>query len=288
MTSYIEDASLTAPAKINLALHVTRRREDGYHLIDSLVAFSDYGDSVLVSNNTKPGAAPLTLEVYGKRAEGVPADPTNLVWQAAELMRAPDDPPIKILLGKLLPHAAGIGGGSSDAAATLLAMARLFGRPLPSKNQVLTLGADVPVCLERRTSRMRGIGEVVEPAPPLPRIWAVLVNPAVEIPTKAVFERLAPKERDPLPALPERWESPGHLFEWLRETRNDLQEPARRVNRKVRDALLFFTGRTNAQFSRMSGSGATCFGLFDDPDAARYAAEKLEDSIYWVRLVRLR
>jgi len=285
---YIEQASGGAPAKINLALHITGKRDDGYHTLDSLVAFADYGDSILISNRYEKDAPRITFDVRGKFAEGVPTDNRNLAWRAIEMMHHPDDPAVNVTLLKKLPHAAGIGGGSSDAAAAIREMRYLHGRPPPSEDQILSLGADVPVCMRAKTSRMRGIGEIVTPAPQLPPIWAVLLNPGVEVPTKDVFARLENPNRDGLPEMPPIWTSPGQLFAYLRRTRNDLQEPARQICRPIRDALMFFRYRSGCKFSRMSGSGATCFGLFDDPDAARHAWEKLEDSKYWVRLVRLR
>lgn len=285
---YIEDASQKALAKVNLALHVTGKRDDGYHLLDSLVAFADYGDSVSISNLNNADAPRIQMEVFGPQAEGVPTGPDNLVWRAISLMQEPGDPGVKVRLWKGLPHAAGIGGGSADAAAALRAMSSLHGRALPSQADILSLGADVPVCLHRTSVRMRGIGENVTPAPILPPVWAVLLNPGVAVPTKDVFARLSNPNGTGLPEMPPVWTSADQLFAYLRRTRNDLQEPARQICRPIRDALLFFRHLPGCGFARMSGSGATCFGLFSDPDAARHAWERLEGSKYWVRLVRLR
>lgn len=283
----IDDASHRAFAKINLALHVTGKRADGYHLLDSLVAFADYGDTVLICDQQEGDAPRIRIEVSGPMAEGVPTGPDNLVWRAVDLMAQPEDPPIRIDLWKGLPHAAGIGGGSADAAAALRAMRDLRGRALPSADAILSLGADVPVCLHGQSVRMRGIGEELTPAPQLPPVWAVLLNPGVAVPTKDVFARLANRNGSGLPDMPREWTSAEQLFAYLGRTRNDLQDPACQICRPIREALLLLRDLPGCGFSRMSGSGATCFGLFSDPDAARKASERLEGGRNWVRLVRL-
>ncbi|WP_273524913.1 4-(cytidine 5'-diphospho)-2-C-methyl-D-erythritol kinase, partial [Rhodosalinus sediminis] len=168
-------AEARAPAKVNLALHVTGRRADGYHTLDSLVVFADAADVVRV----RPAETP-SLRVTGPRAEGVPTDASNLVMRAAAAMGVA----AAIELEKHLPAAGGIGGGSSDAAATLRALAAMTGRAPPA--DLAALGADVPVCMAPGPARMRGIGEVVEPLAALPALDAVLVNPGVAVPTPQV------------------------------------------------------------------------------------------------------
>ena len=173
-----------APAKINLTLHVTGRRDDGYHLLDSMVVFAGVGDRLRLS------PAPAThLTVGGPFATGVPTDGTNLILRAAALMAGS---PVAIHLEKCLPLASGIGGGSADAGATLRALTAMGGRPaVPDFDAaVLGLGADVPVCLAGRPCRMEGIGERLSPAPALPQVWLVLVNPGCPVPTGAVFVAL--------------------------------------------------------------------------------------------------
>ncbi|MEQ8900483.1 MAG: 4-(cytidine 5'-diphospho)-2-C-methyl-D-erythritol kinase [Roseovarius sp.] len=266
-----------APAKVNLTLHVTGRRADGYHLLDSLVVFADIGDRVTV----RPGGA--CLRVVGPMAAGIPDGPENLVLRAAALMGTEAE----ITLDKHLPAAAGIGGGSSDAAACLRALARLTGARLP--DDVLSLGADVPVCLLARAARMRGIGEEITPLARLPLLHAVLVNPGVAVSTPAIFKRLV--RRDNL-AMPERlpgWHTTENLLLWLATQRNDLEEPAIAEAPVIADVLEKIAATEGCALARMSGSGATCFGLYPDPHSAQQAAHKLrrDHPDWWVMPTRL-
>lgn len=255
-----------APAKVNLTLHVTGRRDDGYHLLDSLVVFAGVGDGLDFSP-----AAETALTVDGPRAAGVPADATNLVLRAAAAL---EGPPVAIRLTKRLPAAAGIGGGSSDAAATLRGLLARGHRPrgdLPAL--ALGLGADVPVCLAGRPARMSGTGERLAPLPPLPPLWLVLVNPGVPVSTRACFAALAGRFGAPMPRLPPAgWADAAALARWLAVQRNDLEPPARALAPPVGDALAALAATRGCLMARMSGSGATCFGLFADADAADAAA----------------
>lgn len=249
-----------APAKINLALHVTGRREDGYHLLDSLVAFAPVGDRLVVAP-----AGSLTLEVTGSFAADVPAGEDNLVLRAARLLGAGRG--AAITLEKALPVASGIGGGSADAAAALRALGRLWRVPLPPPKAVLALGADVPVCLAARPARMSGIGEVVEPLPgPLP-LHLVLVNPRKPVPTPEIFRRLERRENPPLPEPIPRFADAAALAGFLAACRNDLEPPARALLPEIGDALAALAATDGCLLARMSGSGATCFGLYPDPAA---------------------
>ncbi len=184
-----------APAKINLTLHVTARRADGYHLLDSLVAFADIGDRVTVAP-----ADDVTLHITGPFASDLTAGPDNLVLRAAALFASGKG--ARITLDKHLPVASGIGGGSADAAATLVALAQLWDRPVP--RNAVSLGADVPACLDGRALRLTGVGERLEPlSHPLPAASLVLVNPGVAVPTPAVFQALERRDHPPMPqALP--------------------------------------------------------------------------------------
>ncbi|MBK5934498.1 4-diphosphocytidyl-2-C-methyl-D-erythritol kinase [Rhodovulum imhoffii] len=262
-----------APAKINLTLHVTGRRADGYHLLDSLVVFADAGDRLICAP-----AEGLSLMVTGPRAGGVPTDGRNLVLQAAALF---DGPGVAITLEKNLPAAAGIGGGSSDAAATLRALAALLRRPLPAAEAVLALGADVPVCLCPRPVRMRGVGEVISAAPEMPRMGLVLVNPGVEVPTPVVFGALAEKTNPPMPDLP-GWNTAADLAGWLKVQRNDLESPARLHAPVIGDVLEALAATPGCLLARMSGSGATCFGIYGTQAAAQNAAQRLHGR-WWVQ-----
>lgn len=270
----------SAPAKVNLALHVTGQRADGYHLLDSLVVFTGLGDRVSVSPSDE-----LSLSIGGDMAMGVPPGPENLVLRAATLL-APGHG-ARITLEKALPHAAGLGGGSSDAAATLRALSRLWDVPLPPVFEVLTLGADVPVCLSTAPQRMAGIGEALSNAPLLPPLHAVLVNPRVAVPTGAVFAGLARKDN---PAMaPPDWDDFETFIHWLARQRNDLEAPALSVAPGIETALAALH-REDAHLARMSGSGATCFGLFETASAAQAAAASISAAQpdWWVRATPLR
>ena len=267
-----------APAKVNLTLHVTGHRADGYHLLDSLVVFADIGDRITV----RPG--PPCLRVTGPMAAGVPEGPENLVLRAAVLAGSEVD----ITLDKHLPAAAGIGGGSSDAAACLRALARLTGVRLP--DDVLALGADVPVCLLAHAARMCGIGEKVEPLARLPVLHAVLVNPRVAVSTPAIFKRLARRDNPPMPARLPGWHTAENLIHWLTTQRNDLQEAAIKEAPVIAEVLQRIAATEGCALSRMSGSGATCFGLYPDAQAAQRAADALRDDRcdWWIMPTALR
>jgi 4-diphosphocytidyl-2-C-methyl-D-erythritol kinase len=259
---------------VNLTLHVTGQRRDGYHLLDSLVAFADVGDRVSLR-----AADALSLEVTGPMAAGVPADETNLVWRAAALF----DVPVAITLSKHLPAAAGIGGGSSDAAATLLAMADLTGdKVLPEG--ATDLGADVRVCLMRQAARMQGMGEQVGPIAGLPPLPAVLANPGVDVPTPTVFKALTDKSGKPMARKLPKWPGVKGAIDWIASQRNDLEPPAIATAPVISDVLADLAALPGARLARMSGSGATCFALFDTRDTADAAAARLAEARpeWWV------
>lgn len=184
-------------------------------------------------------------------------------------------PPLSLLLEKNLPPASGIGGGSADAAATLRGLARLLARPLPGPRAVLGLGADVPVCLAGRPARMRGIGEQLAPLPALPEAWLVLVNPRIEVPTRAVFAGLQSFENPPMPDRLPAWEDAASLAGWLALQRNDLAPPASASAPVIDEVLTALQAQPGCLLARMSGSGATCFGLFADEALALRAQGRL-------------
>ncbi|WP_341863449.1 4-(cytidine 5'-diphospho)-2-C-methyl-D-erythritol kinase [Gymnodinialimonas sp. 57CJ19] len=258
-----------APAKVNLALHVTGKREDGFHLLDSLVVFAGGGDWL-----TFAPADTLSLQVRGPRARGVPEDGRNLVWKAAQWL-APGRG-AAITLDKHLPHAGGIGGGSADAACALRGLAQMWGVDVPRGAEAL--GADVPVCLHGRPVRMRGIGEVLEDVPPLPPVWIVLVNAGQEVPTGPVFKALERTDNPPLPAP--AWDGFDGFMAWLQETRNDLQTAAKTVSPIIDDVLARLSQTHGCRLARMSGSGGTCFGLFE-AEADAVAAATAMPADWW-------
>ncbi|HEV2560047.1 MAG TPA: 4-(cytidine 5'-diphospho)-2-C-methyl-D-erythritol kinase [Microvirga sp.] len=284
-----------APAKINLTLHVLGRRADGYHALESLVAFAGTGDTL----SLEPGPA-LRLKVSGPTAALAGSEADNLVLKAARLLGERVE---GLTLGtfhlvKRLPVAAGIGGGSSDAAAALRLLARLNGLPLdhPGLREAARLtGADVPVCLDPRARMMRGAGEELGPTLALPRLHAVLVNPQVPVETPAVFRQfgLAPgeaKEGSAHPAVPEAGSGAADLIEVLRAARNDLEPPARALEPVIGEALAQLAANPACRLARMSGSGATVFGLYADCDEAAAAAKALAAAqpAWWVKATSLR
>jgi 4-diphosphocytidyl-2-C-methyl-D-erythritol kinase len=273
----MKTAEAFAPAKINLTLHVTGQRADGYHLLDSLVVFADLGDKIFVRRSKG-----LSLHVTGPMAVGVPTDDSNLVTRAARMVGVAD---AEITLDKHLPNAAGIGGGSSDAAATLKALTKTHGVALPE--EVLALGADVPVCLGARPARMTGIGEQAVPVNGLPRLPAVLVNPGVALSTPAVFAALADKNGSGMPQMP-AFPAAGALIHWLSGCRNDLEQPALQLQPVVGQILAELTS-AGAALARMSGSGATCFGLCVSEAEAHRLAETVASAhpTWWVKAVML-
>ncbi|VDC23654.1 4-(cytidine 5'-diphospho)-2-C-methyl-D-erythritol kinase [Pseudogemmobacter humi] len=257
-----------APAKINLCLHVTGQRADGYHLLDSVVAFAGVGDRLEASLTL--GEASLALG--GPFGPELPAGGDNLVLRAARAV-APDLA-LAFTLEKNLPPASGIGGGSADAAAAVRAVLRLRGGAA-DPGVVQALGADVPVCLASRPARMRGIGERLDLLERFPPGWIVLANPRVEVPTPAVFRALSRKENPPLPDALPHWPDMAALAGWLALQRNDLEPPALAVAPVIGEVLMMLRAQAGQLLSRMSGSGATCFALFAEEAAARAAAAAL-------------
>lgn len=272
-----------APAKINLCLHVTGRRLDGYHLLESLVVFADVTDRVFAQP-----ARGLSLVVAGPEGAGLQAEPDNLVLRAARAMGVSD---AALVLDKRLPVASGIGGGSADAAAALRALHRLTGHPFPDPAEVLRLGADVPVCLTGRPARMAGIGEKVFPLPALPPLAAVLVNPRLPVPTPKVFAALASRDNPPLPDLPAGvLASAASFCGWLSaQTRNDLVSPAREVAPILADVQAALEEVPGCLLARMSGSGGTHFGLFASLPEAEAAALSLRarHPFWWIEPGRI-
>mgnify|MGYP005989205313 CR=1 FL=1 len=253
-----------APAKINLALHVTGRRPDGYHLLDSLVVFAPVGDRITIG-----AGAGLSLTVEGPESAGVPSDMRNLALRAAAL----SGQGAALVLDKRLPSSSGIGGGSADAAATLRGMAAFHGGAVDDA-QALALGADVPMCLASRPVRVRGIGERLDPVT-LPPVAAVLVNPRRPVSTPAIFNALETRDNPPMPdALPDLVGAAG-LIAFLKEMRNDLEAPARRVEPVINLVLTALGAQPGCGLARMSGSGATCFGLFAREADAHAAARQI-------------
>ena len=277
----------TAWAKVNLALHITGQREDGYHFVDSLVTFADFGDGLAFTNSDED-----YLSVDGEFGNTLLADSDNLVARARDHLRMLANSaghaaqPVSIHLLKNLPVASGIGGGSADAAACLRGLIRIWQLPETLVNPANTasqLGADVPMCMLSRPLTAGGIGEKTEAAGWLPALPILLVNPLVSVSTPDVFARLIQKNNGPL-ERPKGDGSVDGLVRALRDTRNDLEEPATEIAPVIGDVMSAL-GETKPLFHRMSGSGATCFGIFDSAEAAHLAGEYLHDKYpgWWVR-----
>ncbi len=259
-----------ARAKVNLFLHVLGRRADGYHLLDSLAVFPDVADTLSLS----PADA-LHLQVTGPFGASLGGG-DNLVLRAARalLEAAHVSHGAALVLDKRLPVASGIGGGSADAAAALRLLNRAWGLGLPPPQLAgiaLGLGADVPVCLTSEPARMGGVGELIGVAPVLPHCGIVLVHPGVPVATADVFRTRTEEYAEPA-ILPARWPDAASLATDLAHLSNDLEAPAIRLCPPIADALAWLRSQPGCRFARMSGSGATCFGLFDTAAAAAAAA----------------
>lgn len=275
-----------ALAKINLALHVTGRRENGYHDLQSMVVFADIGDELFVDPADED-----SLRITGPFAPGLAAGQSNLVRKAMNAFRSsfPEAVPhgLRVELAKNLPVAAGIGGGSADAAAALRIMARLSATPV-SHNELaeiaIGIGADLPVCLLSRPCIVRGIGEVIAPLTSFPKCHIVLVNPLQAMGTADVFRALEKRDNPPLPEVPEGFEHASMLGLWMDETRNDLEAPARTLLPAIGEMIDRLKRTTGNVAARMSGSGATVFGLFGSAQLAYQAAQDMRAKFpdYWV------
>ena len=282
-----------APAKVNLFLHGGPPAADGYHPIASLMAFADVGDVV-----TTFEAEAMALHVHGPFARGLSADGDNLVARAAKAFVAEAKRPVApvgLSLDKRLPGAAGLGGGSSDAGAALRLLREVSGAKLSDERlqaAAASLGADGAACLWGRPTFAEGRGERLTPAPALPVIDAVLVNPGVPVSTPAVYKRFDADARFgdvALPPAPDAFEDVRELAAWLGRLRNDLERPAVAVAPEVGAVLETLAGEPETLLARVSGSGGTCFALCDDDIAAETLAERLEAMAphWWVQRCKL-
>lgn len=278
---------LTAFAKVNLYLHVVGRRADGYHLLDSLITFADIGDEIAIAPSED-----LTLDIDGPFAGALGAGDNLMLDAARALAAAAGRPPsVALRLTKRLPVAAGLGGGSADAAAVLRGLNEVWqlGLSVPALQAIgIGLGADVPACLEARSIFIGGVGDEIVPAPALPPLAVLLVNPGVAVATADVFA-----------ALPAADDAPGRFAQspsdaaavaaLLAQRQNGLEAPARRLAPVIGDVLDLLSALPDVLLARMSGSGATCFALFDDITAAHDADVVLRrrKPDWWTAVTRL-
>lgn len=280
-----------APTKINLALHVTGRRPDGYHNLETLVAFADYSDVVTAAPSSDNR---MRLSVKGpfakKLAEASNASDNLAIKAASELMRAAgkrDLAPVTLRLTKRIPIGAGLGGGSADAAATLRLLNRTWKLNLGMAKLAeigIRIGADVPMCLASSPLVARGAGERITPVTGLPALPVVLAHPGVMLDTGQVFAALEPADRSPLPPLPPRFGAILDVIFWLRRARNDLAEPAAKVAKAAAAPAKVIMSDPECLFARMSGSGSAAFGIFVSLAAAERAAERIREARpnWWV------
>ena len=267
--------TLSAPAKINLYLHVTGKRPDGYHLLDSLVMFlHDMSDTLVLERADK-----LQISVTGLVPKGADGE-DNLAARAVKAVaqHVGREPNIRIRLEKTIPAGAGLGGGSSDAAATVKGLEQLWDLSLTSEERdgiLLSLGADVPACYRARPCRFEGIGEIISDVPALPHFSILLIWPDTHSATKDIFAARAPNFRTVRPSMPSHFGDLISLLAFLGETENDLQATAESLTPAIVAARAFLETRSGCLLTRMSGSGSCIFGIFDDRqlcDAAQAAA----------------
>lgn len=288
MTTEAEAVRVFAPAKINLFLHVGGKRADGYHELESLVVFAKVGDELVCKR-----ADEFSLSIDGPFASALTPDPDNLVLKAAGALAAHAGvrKGARITLTKNLPVASGIGGGSADAAATLRGLARLWDLNVTQEQLRKigeTLGSDVPVCIDSRPAWMEGRGETVTELSGIPEVAMVLVNPGVAVPTEKVFGALKERRGVGLP-LPQAMKGAGELVAYLKTTANDLEAPAREIAPVIGEVLDTLASQPGTLLVRMSGSGATCFGLFESDEFATAAAHALKarNPRWWITTSRI-
>jgi len=273
-----------ASAKINLFLHVGEKRADGFHPVQSLAVFTQAGDVLALD------AAPdLSLAVEGPFAKGLEGEGDNLVLRAARALGAAkkEESGARLTLTKNLPVASGIGGGSADAAAALRGLRQLWNVEKDDAalcDIAAELGSDIPACVLSAPCFMEGRGEVLRPVESMPRMPMLLVNARVPVPTRDVFAALQNRSGVEM-ALPRgRFSDTADLLRFLDTTRNDLEEPARRLQPVIGEVLAAMAALPGALLTRMSGSGATCFGIFADEDCCRRSAEVLKQAFpnWWI------
>ena len=274
-STILQTFTLLAPAKINLFLHITGKRDDGFHLLQSLMVFVDVGDSLTFSPYDG-----LFLDIDGPFAADLNVAPhDNLIYKAAQLLAAEYNVPAhgRITLCKNLPVASGVAGGSSDAATALRGLVRLWRLPEETgrlQKIARQLGADVPACLAHKPVWAEGIGEQMTWMPHLPQFHLLMVNPLVATPTPEVFRRFSTRFSAPLQYSGRR----KSMQEWIADLsryRNDLTDAALQVTPQIREVLQVIEATPNCHFARLSGSGATCFGVYDSAAAVSAAMNKL-------------
>jgi len=268
-------------AKVNLNLHLVGKRADGYHYLDSLVAFPDVGDQITVESSDR-----ITFKIVGRLAGELSIN-DNLVLKAVELIKQ-NDLGASIILDKDIPISAGLGGGSSNSAVVLKILSKLWNKPLPEINKQILLGADVPVCLSWNLQRMQGVGENLEQIKEPPAVWIALVNLGEKIPTSLVFNSVKFYNNDNLSMLPD-FNTIDVFIEYLLNSRNDLEAAAIELFPQIENLLAAIKQTSGCLISRMSGSGATCFGLYIRKSDATKASKELLRIFpeSWIKVAKL-
>ena len=268
-----------AAAKVNLALHVRGLKSNGYHELDSLVTFANLGDIIEVRPSDE-----LKLTIEGPFADNVPKGTDNIVIKAANFL-SPDGK-AHINLIKNLPVKAGLGGGSADAAATLRSLSKLWNIPIPNTPEVL--GADVPICLLKKTAIVQGIGEKITPISIPSNLHIVLIKPNIGLSTEEVFKNLKNKNNEKMGAF-KGTDSIEEFANHLNKLRNDLLKTSITLVPLLRDIIKFLNVQNGNYYTQMSGSGTTCFGLFyDEVNAMRALSQaKIKLPDMWCKMVKL-
>ncbi|MDG1996002.1 MAG: 4-(cytidine 5'-diphospho)-2-C-methyl-D-erythritol kinase [Emcibacteraceae bacterium] len=273
---------MLAPAKINLDLLITGKRNDGYHLLDSVVVFADCGDELFVEKSDE-----LTLTITGPFAQDLSTGPDNLVLKAAQLIcnECNVKPNLKFHLVKNIPVASGIGGGSADAAAALKLTVQALAldiEPIRLEKIALSIGADVPVCLRSETTRMMGIGDLLSPLPLKEPLFGILVNSGVTVSTPIIFKEYANAKYD----YDQRGNTmPSHVaIDFLKDSHNSLERIAAEIEPNIDLTLQKINNTDDVMLSRMSGSGATCFGVYSTREKATSASQMIKNNypLWWV------
>ena len=267
--------------KVNLYLHIIGKRADGYHNLDSLVAFPEIGDKILVSPSNS-----INLKITGKSKKEL-NEKENLILKAIKLLKN-RKMGADIHLIKDTPISAGLGGGSSNAAVSLKLLSKLWNVPLPPINELVLLGADIPVCMDWRLQRMQGIGEKNSFVASPDSLWIVLLNNGDRVPTSTVFQGLAQNEFSGLVNVP-RLNEKNILIKFLKSTRNDLEKAAIKNYPAINDLINSLNLTSGCLVARMSGSGSTCFGLYEKKDEAEKAKKHLLNKFpnAWIKVAKI-
>lgn len=282
----LEPVTETAHAKVNLCLHVTGKRGDNYHLLESIIAFTDLGDHIMIEEGQG-----FALDIKGPFANALQGTPTkeNLICKAAQmladLLNMPLD--VKITLVKNLPVASGLGGGSADAAAILRGLIKFWklGASPDMSSTLVALGADVPVCFHQKNCYVTNIGDIIEKPITLPKIPVVLINPNLPCLTINIFKGLHPPYSDPMTHKPASFESVSSIVSHLKTTRNDLYGAATAYDPDIIGMMEELNAQPLCKYAQMTGSGATCFGLFETIEDAEKTCQAILATYptWWVK-----